>query len=76
MRRTMARWNQRCLVRTFDALADHAVERIRVRTLLRKVLGRVDNYAAYKGLAKWKAHVAQIDWAREPDMGLPNHHAN
>tara|TARA_B100000780_G_C20647258_1_gene257845 strand:- start:60 stop:482 length:423 start_codon:yes stop_codon:yes gene_type:complete len=48
IRRACARWNQRTLVRTFDALVTHAVERVRVRQLLLKVLGRVDNYATFR----------------------------
>ena len=48
IRRTMARWTKRTLLKTFQALAIHAEERVRVRQLLLKVLGRVDNYAAYR----------------------------
>ena len=58
LRRTLARWNQRTLVRTFTGLVMYAKERIRVRALLLKVLGRVDNYAIYRGFSKWRDYIA------------------
>ena len=57
MLRTYQRWNQRVLVRTFESLHTYAHERIRVRQLLFKVLGRIDNYFLFRGFSKWKNYI-------------------
>ena len=64
LKRTMARWTRRTMVRCFDALSEFAHERLRVRRLVRKVLGRVDNYASFRGFAKWRDYVAMQNRAQ------------
>ena len=57
LKRTMARWTKASVVRTFEALCAYTMERQRARQLIFKVLGRVDNYAIYRGFSKWRDYI-------------------
>ena len=57
LKRTMARWTKASVVRTFEALCTYTMERQRARQLIFKVLGRVDNYAIYRGFSKWRDYI-------------------